>query len=65
MGHKTILLEKILDEVINQRSKEKLKTSGNDESLDQHEHRLGQLVIYPYIYVLWTKTSGWGTKPFC
>ena len=41
------------------------QTSGNDESLNQYENRLGQLGICPYIYVLWTKTSGWGTKPFC
>ena len=65
IGYKTIFLEKIMDEVVDQRLKEKITTSGNDESLDQYENRLGQLGICPYIYVLCTKTSGWGTKPFC
>ena len=36
IGYKTILLKKKLDEVIDQRLKEKYETSGNDESLDQY-----------------------------
>ena len=40
------------------------ETPGNVLSLDQYENSLGQLGKCPYIYVLCTKTSGWGTKPF-
>ena len=29
------------------------------------ENRLAQHGICLYIYVLWRKFSGWGTKPFC
>ena len=47
---------------VDHRSKE--KTFENDESCDQYENRLRQLGIGPYIYVLCTKISGWGTKPF-
>ena len=41
MGHKAILLERNLDEVIDQRLKDKLRDIWNDESLVQHEHCLG------------------------
>ena len=44
MGIKAILLEKVLDDVIDQRSKEMLpETSGNDESFDRYENHMRQL----------------------
>ena len=49
MGCKTILLEKTLGAVIDQRLKE--RGHGNCESLDRYENHL--------------ETPGWGTKLFC
>ena len=42
MAYKTILIDKILDEVI--------KTPGNDESLDRYENRLGQHCICVHMF---------------
>ena len=54
-GYKTILLQTTLNEVVDQRWKEKLADTGNDGSFERYESRLGQLCICPYINVLCAK----------
>ena len=49
MGCKTILVEKTLDEFVDQRLKGRVH--GNCESLQQYESHLGQLSIGPYICI--------------
>ena len=37
-----------------------MPTSGNDEALDWYGNCMRQLGMYPDMFVLYSKTSGWG-----